>query len=93
MEHSFIDKVHDSLSGCLQEQYRVPGVECIWEKDSLCLQLYGQVLDTYQRLCNRLGEKDDDADVEIIINNLMEIEKEMSRLMYRYGAMFGMPNE
>ena len=46
------------------------------------------MLEAYQRLCERLGVQDEDDDVEIIINSLLNIQRETAYHMYYYGAKF-----
>lgn len=46
-------------------------------------------MDAYSRICARLGQENEDTDVEIIINSLLSIQKELCFKMYEYGAKFG----
>lgn len=89
MDDGFVELVYQSLWGQLQEDYHISGVENAFAEGSKCSELYEEMLRAYERLCSRLGKTDEDADVEIIINSLLEIEEETSCLMYRYGAQFG----
>ena len=68
----------------------MPGVENAFSGDSYCIKRYGHMLRAYERLCERLGTGEDDADVEVIINAFMDIQQELCYRMYRYGAQFGM---
>ena len=81
------ENIYDTLTGSLKEEYSIPGVENAFESGSLCDRLYEQVYQANIRLCDRLGQIDEDPDVEIIINNLMEICRHLSLKMYRYGQM------
>lgn len=82
---NFDERVFETLNGSLIEQCRVPGVENAFEENSYCMNLYGDMLDAYQRVVERLGEKDEDEDVEIIINNLLSICEYMCLKMFYYG--------
>ena len=46
------------------------------------------MLDAYGRLCHRLGEKEEDADAEIMIDSLLRIQKELCLRMFEYGTAF-----
>ena len=92
MSKEFINRVYDSLAGLLMETYRIPDVENAFSEGSFCMQRYSEMTEAYARLCDRLGVVDEDEDVEIIINALMDIEREMSMKMYHYGALFGEDN-
>ncbi len=93
MNIDFIEDVYNTLHGVMVKGYEVPGVESIFEAGMLCDQLYGNMLDAYERLCDRLGVMDEDEDVEVIINSLMQISREVGNKMYRYGAAFGKTSE
>lgn len=54
-----------------------------------CEKLYHEVYETKCRLCERL-ETLEDADVELIIDNLLQIGKILSMKMYEYGALYGL---
>ena len=67
----------------------MPGVIDAFADDAYCMEKYREMRDAYDRLCHRLGVTDEDADVEIIINSLMTIEREIAYAMYEYGAKYG----
>lgn len=90
MKDRFVEDVYDTLRGVMILQGRIDGVENAFAPGGACDRLYAQMLDAYERLRNRLGVVDEDADVEIIISSLMRIEREISHRMYAYGAKFGM---
>ncbi len=85
MENTMAQLVYDSMSGNLLEEYCVPGVENAFDEGKPCAELYGRVLKAYERLCLRLGESDEDTDVEVIINAFMEINRIVGVKMYEYG--------
>ena len=84
----FDECVYETLNGNLMGSSAIAGVENAFEENSYCMNLYGDMLDAYHRIVERLGEKDEDADVEIIINNLLKICKYMSLKMFYYGKIF-----
>ena len=79
------ENIYDTLTGSLWEEYCVPGVENAFADGSLCARLYEQVYQANLRLCDRLGQMDEDPDVELIISNLLQIARHLSLQMYRYG--------
>lgn len=90
MDDNFIENVYLSLQGLLVEEARMKNVENLFAPGSDCEKLYSDVLAAYARLCSRLGTKEEDDDVEIIINSLTAICDRLCLNMYRYGARFGM---
>jgi len=82
------ERVYETLTGQILPQYALPGVENAFEEGSKCMELYTQMLEAYERLRTRLGITEEDPDVEIIIGNLMQIEREISHKMFYYGTRF-----
>lgn len=85
----FIDRVYESMVGNLPEACRIPEVEDAFAGGKLCEVWYSEVLEAYQRICDKLGVSDE-ADAQIIMRSLMDISKELCYRMYQYGARFGM---
>ncbi|HJD40872.1 MAG TPA: hypothetical protein H9913_12715 [Candidatus Blautia stercoripullorum] len=64
-------------------------VENEYEEGKPCYELYAGMHDAYERICHRLGKPDtEDRDIEIIIDNLLTIGKNLSMKMYDYGWFF-----
>lgn len=82
------DQVYDTLLGNLIPAYRLPWVENIFEPGKPCHEAYGEMLRAYERLCERLGEADEDQDVEIIINSLLRYSKISAKKMFKYGMQY-----
>lgn len=93
MKQTIMDRVYESMACDVIEAYRMPGVEDAFAPGSLCMGLYEDMQDAYERLRQRLGVEDEDADVEIIIHSFLQIQKELCCRMYRYGACFGLTEE
>ena len=91
MIDSFAEYVYDSLQGNLV--FPVPGVENAFAPGSQCEQDYAEILEAYGRLCKRLGQQEEDPDVEIIINHFFAIQKSLCLKMYAYGAKFAITPE
>ena len=82
------DEVYETLTGHILPQFAFPGVEDVFAEGSECMALYDQMLEAYERLRARLGVVNEDPDVEIIIDNLLRIERIVSYKMYEYGLRF-----
>ena len=89
MSEDFARKVYNTLNGYYEPALRIPGVENAFGTGELCLELYGQALDAYLRICERLGVGEDDADVEVIFNSFLEMSEILGLRMYHYGVIFG----
>jgi hypothetical protein len=50
-----------------------------------CAELYQEVFDANQRLCDRLGVNED-KDIELIINSMQDIAKLLAFKMFDYGV-------
>ena len=83
---SFEEYIYESLQGTLIHPH--PAVPNLFEDGMPCERWYADMLDAYQRICSRLGDEEEDQDVEIIINSLLSIQRELAFQMYRYGAKF-----
>ena len=90
MRQDYMEWAYETMACGLMEAYRMPGVENAFSGDDYCLERYGDVLEAYGSLCQRLGTGEDDTDVERIINAFLDIQRELCYRMYRYGARFGM---
>jgi len=86
MDHSFAEAIYDSLQGNLV--IPVPGGENAFAPGSQCERDYAGILEAYGRLCQRLGKKEEDPDVEIIINNFLSIQKTLCIKMFACGVKF-----
>ena len=80
----FAEAVYWSVQGLLEKP--VEGVENAFYDGSGCEAAYEQMLEAYERLRQRLQVKNEDADVECIINALQTITKELCLRMFEYGA-------
>lgn len=93
MKQPFAESVYYTLTDELIESYQVPGVENIYADDTPCSKLYHEVYEANIRLCERLEQPEDDSDVELIINNLLEIGKQIGLKMFYYGQKFSYPSD
>ena len=79
------ERIYNSLRGLLLPEYTAAGVENAFQEGSLCDTAYKEMLEAYQRLLDRLGAKDEDEDVEIIISSLLRIQDYLAERMYNLG--------
>ena len=64
----------------------------LFAEGTLCTELYEAVYDANCRLCKRLGDLDEDEDVETIVSNLLQIAQLQSIEMFRCGWKFAKEN-
>ena len=82
------EQVYESLTCHVADPWRMPGVINAFSDNSYCMGQYRKMRDAYDRLCDRLGVEDEDADIEIIIACYMGIQRELCHLMFTYGRQF-----
>ena len=85
------EDILDTLLGEYVDGAGVPGVENIYAPGGPCDRNYCAMLEAYERLCRRLNRRDDDPDVEIIINSLLENQRIIALKMFEYGVKKGGP--
>lgn len=83
---NFEEYVYESLQGTLKNPH--PEVKSLFEDGMPCERWYAEMLNAHMRICSRLGTKNEDDDVEIIITALQRIQREVAIHMYQYGAKF-----
>lgn len=77
--------IYESLQGTLLHPH--PAVDNLFEAGMPCEKWYADMLDAYPRICARLGDDEEDEDVEIIITALQRIQKEIAFQMFRYRTI------
>ena len=85
MKDKQIENIYYTLIGQMQEEFCVPGIENLFVDGSECDLAYDEMLEAYERLKNRLGIQNEDADIEIIINSLFKIQRLVAFKMFEYG--------
>lgn len=87
----FKETVYELLNGFWElDLCTMPNKELVANKfadGSECSRLYDEVYAANVRICQRLGVEED-KDVELIINNLLEMGKQIAEKMYDYGVQF-----
>ena len=87
MDKELAQKIYWSVQGFLEEP--VEGIESAFYDGSVCETAYEQMMEAYERLKQRLQVNNEDADVEVIINALQTITKELCLRMFEYGRRYG----
>lgn len=91
-EMNLAEQVYLSLLGQLNPEYALEWVGNIFTDGSDYDRRYGDVLEAYERLCQRLGTDGEDDDVEVIINAMLENEHAVALKMFEYGILCGKKN-
>lgn len=85
MNEELFQQVYDTVRG-LRVSDVAEGVENAFKPGGFCDRRYEDVLAAYARLCERLGGGEEDADVEVVINALLDIQEVLCRKMFHYGG-------
>ncbi|WP_455619815.1 hypothetical protein [Eisenbergiella sp.] len=94
--YEFKKLIYDLMNGNLDlennsvEESRY--IEDEFAEGKVCYTAYAEILEAYQRICQRLGVGEEDGDVEIIINNFNVIMEYLCMKMYDYGCFFSQPS-
>lgn len=72
--------VYESLIGELVDP--VEDVPNAFFPGSYCETRYREMLDAYERLRDRLGVVDEDEDVEVVIDSLLDIQRQLCLKMF-----------
>ncbi len=78
---SFQD-IYETMLGQREPEFQVPGVEDAFEPGLLCDQAYSKMRDAYERVCQRLGCRDEDGDLDCIVDCMELIQQELCRRMF-----------
>ena len=76
------EDIYYTMLGEMSPGYEVPGVENAFAPGQSCERAYEDVTAAYQRLRDRLGVVDEDEDVELIIDSMTTIQRELCRRMF-----------
>lgn len=82
------EAVYDSLIGNLIPEYALDWVEEIFVPGHPCYETYSRMLEAYQRVCTRLGNGEEDYDLEEMVNALLEHGRILALEMFRYGCTY-----
>lgn len=93
MQERFIDRVYQTVIGELLPDFQINGIEDSFAPGGLCDQAYQEMRSSFDRILERLGVENEDQDLEIILNCMRTIQKEVAYQMYRYGVHFGIQDQ
>ena len=85
--------VYESLTGELLPEYALDWVEDIFVPGHPCYEEYRLMREAYQRICTRLGNAEEDQDLEIMVNALLNHCRIIATEMFRYGRMYRIREE
>lgn len=86
---TFAEAVYGTLTGMIDQEYRVPGVENMFDDGFECTLLYEKMRYAYDRVLERLGLEDDDTDIEEMICLMDKMQKLLCLRMYEIGMLIG----
>lgn len=79
------EPVYESILGLLTAEAALPWVENAFTPGSLCDREYDRMRDAYARVCARLGANEEDADLDIMVEAMEAIQRELCLRMYTIG--------
>lgn len=85
--------VYESLTGELLPEYALDWVEDIFVPGHPCYEEYRIMREAYQRVCIRLGNGEEDQDLEIMVNALLSHCRIIAAEMFRYGREYRIREE
>ena len=90
--------IFELLMGWLDRSILTPEqdsrIENVFAEGAAVNRLYGEMLDAYSRLSQRLHPgRDDDPDVEVFFFNTLDMCEEVGLKMYRYGRYYALHPE
>lgn len=87
MHHDMISAIYETLLG--ERSKPVIGVKNAFADGSYCESRYTEMREAYERVCSRLGSRDEDSDLEQIVTSMDAICAELCRQMFLLGIRFG----
>lgn len=79
------ETIYDSMCGQLVPEAALSWVENAFADASLCQREYDRMRAAYERLCRRLGDEEEDADLDTMVDAMETIQRELCRRMYQLG--------
>ncbi len=92
MSDKEIEEILFAMQGMLKVNPWEGTVPNIFADGMPCAELYEEVYNANRRICERLGDVDEDEDVELIVSNLLRIADIQSAEMFRCGWKFAKEN-
>ena len=79
------DVIYDSMCGFLTEEYALPDVNNAFVPGSYCDRQYERMRSAYERVCNRLKTGEEDPDLDIMVDAMENIQRELCRRIFHYA--------
>ena len=94
MEHMQKDfeEIYNTVAGTMSINGGVPWVEDAFAEGTVCSQAYKDFWTAREHLCDRFGLDWEDEDLELFMNGIMCLEKEIARRMFFYGIEYNKRN-
>lgn len=74
--------IYETMLGLREPDACVSGIEDAFADGSTCALAYEEMRCAYERLCQRLGVSDEDADLNAIVNSMERIQRELCCRIY-----------
>ncbi len=82
------DKVYYTLLGVISPEVQLPWVSNAFAEGSLCGNAYKDMREAYKRIVDRLQEADEDADLEIIVTAMQDMQKILCEQCFYLGMRY-----
>ncbi len=76
------EAIYETMTGMREKEYCVPFVEDAFAEGSVCDKWYEEMRQAYERICDRLGVQNEDKDLDIMVQSMEKIQKELCRRIY-----------
>ena len=75
-------QIYETMLGLLEPEACVPGIENAFADGSFCADQYEKMRSAYERLCTRLNVRNEDQDLNTMVDSMEAIQKELCRRIY-----------
>ncbi len=81
-------QIYETMLGLLEPEAALDWVDSAFGEGAHCTREYAQMREAYERICERLGVENEDEDLEIIVNSLESIQRELCERMFSAGSKY-----
>ncbi len=75
-------EVYESMLGILTPEASLPWVSNAFAEGQPCELAYEEMRTAYERLCQRLGGVEEDPDLDMIVDSMERIQRDLCRRMW-----------
>ena len=75
-------QIYETMLGLLEPEACVPGIENAFADGSFCADQYEKMRSAYELLCTRLNVRNEDQDLNTMVDSMEAIQKELCRRFY-----------